>query len=507
MKGNLLSLNPIPIFVSLAGLIVAGFLGSVIGEGYVLELYAIIFGLVGAIVILWLGPKYWLLIPFSLSFSAPVIPLGQRAVELPELVIVVCAIIFLIRISLRAQRIHLLRSDHIPFLLYTGWAALIYFHNPIGFSGFGASSGGGRFYLKIFLAFAAFLIVANQRITNRDCKWILIGTVVGSALDLGKMLVFYYIFGGGEMFADPLESYSWQQQLSTVPLVIVLVLFARYSSAEILSLTKIWRSFLLFVCIPIILLSGKRAAVGSLVLYPAIAAFCRREFRYVFLWVVCALVGAAVLVGGQGTVFHLPLTAQRSLSWLPGQWDPQLAFMEGGKDQFRTNLRSLAVEKIRRDPWIGRGYDVQLQAAQRLMSTMGNKSDALITQMALGSQWHNQWLGYAADLGIPASILLAVIYLFVISRSWWGLPRLPRGSLLQTMVMFILIRTVTTLAFSQTGGHSATDAFDRWWMYGVLVSITVAVRSQKAASRGLVESQAGRPNPPVPNIPAPSAAR
>ena len=123
-----------------------------------------------------------------------------------------------------------------------------------------------------------------------------------------------------------------------------------------------------------------------------------------------------MLVGGQDTLFHLPLTAQRSLSWLPGRWDSRLAFMEGGKDEFRAKLRDLAEEKIRKDPWIGTGYDVNLTAAQRLMLTMGNKFEALIMQMALGSSWHNRWLGYAADLGIPASILLAVIYLFVISR-------------------------------------------------------------------------------------------
>ena len=146
----------------------------------------------------------------------------------------VCAAIFLARIALKNQKLHLFRRDHLPFLLYAGWAAFIYFHNPIGFAVFGASSGGARFYLKIFLALAAFLIVANQEITNRDCKWILIVTVIGTALDFGKMLLFYYVIGGSVMFENPLENYSWQQELSAVPIVLVLILFARYRTAEIL---------------------------------------------------------------------------------------------------------------------------------------------------------------------------------------------------------------------------------------------------------------------------------
>jgi hypothetical protein len=430
-----------------------------------------------------LGSRYWLLIPFSLSFTAPIIPLGGRAVELPEIAIAVCAALFLARLALNVQKFRLLRSDNIPFLLYTAWAALIYLHNPIGFSLFGASSGGARFYLKIFLAFATFLIIANQQITNRDCKWIFVGVVIGSALDFAKTLLFYYIFGGSAMFVDPLENYTWQQEMSGVPLALVLILFSRYSTAEILNFSKIWRPGLLLACIPIIVLSGKRAAAACLVLYPVVAAFCRKEFRYLFLWIGCALIAAAVLVGGQGTAFHLPLTAQRALSWLPGRWDSEMAYLEGGKDEFRAKLRRFAEEKIRKDPWIGRGYDVHLQMADRLALTMANKFDAAIMQNALGSSWHNQWLGYAADFGIPASILLAVIYLFVISRSWRTLGRLPPGSLLQTMVMYVFISTVRDVVFSHTSGHSATDAFTRWWMYGVLVSIASSLHKERSSRR------------------------
>jgi hypothetical protein len=470
------------IFVMVGMLVGAFFIGTAIGQGQFTQVYLLVIAGAAFTTILKLGSRYWLLIPFSLSFTAPVIPLGNRAVELPELAIVVCAVLFVVRLSLKAQKLHLFRADHVPFLLYTAWAALICFRHPIGFVVFGASSGGARFYLKIFLAFAAFLIIANQKITNRDCKWILTATVIGTALDLAKILFFYYVFGGSEMFQDPLENYSWQQQLSTVPLVIVLILFSRYRSTEIWNLSETWKLLLLLVCVPIILVSGKRAAVVSLGLYPLVAAVFRKEFRYAFMWAGAAAVAGAFLVLGHGTLFHLPLNAQRSLSWLPGRWDSRLDYMEGGQDIFRAKLRDLARERIRQNPWIGAGYDVNMQDSQRLMLTMGDKFNATIISGALSSQWHNKWLGYAADFGIPASVLLAVIYIFVISRARWALPRLPDGSLLQTMVMFISISTVADLAFSHTGGHSATDAFNRWWMYGVLVSIGYAIKNQNTRS-------------------------
>lgn len=485
--------NLVPIFLIVGGLLLAVAVGSLIGSSQWSDVYVGVWALMGIVSVLWLGAKYWLLIPFSLSFTAPVIPLGNRAVELPELAIVVCAVLFVVRLSLKAQKLHLFRSDHVPFFMYTAWAALICFRHPIGFAVFGASSGGARFYMKIFLALTAFLIIANQKITNRDCKWILIATVIGTALDLVKIMFVYYLYGGSAMFVDPLENYTWQQQLSTVPLVIILILFSRYRSTEIFNLAKLWRPMLLLICVPIILVSGKRAAVVALGLYPLLAAVFRKEFRYAFLWAAAAAVAGALLVLGHGTLFHLPLNAQRSLSWLPGQWDSRLDSMEGGQDIFRARLRDLAREKIRQNPWIGAGYDVNMQDSARWMLTAGNKFDAMITQMALSSQWHNKWLGYAADFGIPASILLAIIYVFVISRARWALPRLPDGSLLQTMVMFILISTVVDLAWSHTGGHTATDAFDRWWMYGVLVSIAQAARIQKGGPDRVAEVRAPGP--------------
>ena len=334
--------------------------------------------------------------------------------------------------------------------------------------------------MKIFLGLAAFLIVVNQQITERDCKWIFIMTGVGAAFDFAKMVFYYRVLGfsiGG--FENSLNFYTWQQELSGVPLILVLIFFSRYRASEIFSWKNPWGPMLLLVCVPLIFLSGKRSAVICLFLYPAIATFYRREFRYLFLSGGCALAVAVVLVAGHGTLFHLPLTTQRALSWLPGKWDSELTNMEGGTDAFRAKLRTFARTRISQHPWIGRGYDVQAESSARLSLTMENKFDAYVEQQALGSSWHNRWLGYAADFGIPASMLLAIIYLSIIVLCWRTIPRLPSGSLLQTMVMYTLIMTVIDVLFSNVSGHSALDAFTRWWMYGVVVSIASSLKPEK----------------------------
>jgi hypothetical protein len=116
----------LPLLLTILGAL-AGmfFVGAAIGQGEFVQIYLLLFTLLALGGIFALGSRYWLLIPFSLSFSAPVIPLGGRAVELPELAIVVCAVLFVVRLSLKAQKLHLFRSDHVPFLMYAAWAALI----------------------------------------------------------------------------------------------------------------------------------------------------------------------------------------------------------------------------------------------------------------------------------------------------------------------------------------------------------------------------------------------
>src|SRR5437588_676261 len=239
MGSESISHNLIPAFLIIGGLGLAVVIGVLIGSGDWATFFIPALAAMGVAAFLLLGNKYWLLIPFSLSFTFPIIPLGTRAVELPEVTIVACAGLFLLRFALKAQKFHLWRPDHLPFLLYAGWAMLIYFQNPIGLTFFGAGSGVASFYFKILLALAAFLIIANQKVTERDCKWILILMVVGSFLDLAKTMLFYRIFGGSEYFVDPLENYTWQQQLAVAPLIVVLILFSRYRTGEILNVSKI----------------------------------------------------------------------------------------------------------------------------------------------------------------------------------------------------------------------------------------------------------------------------
>lgn len=431
-----------------------------------------------------MGSRYWLVIPFAFVSQLAAIPVGGKLLELPEVVTFVCLMYFLVQLALKKQKFTFFRKGHVPVQLYAAWALVVFMNNPVGLNEMGSSLGGLRFYGKIGLALIAFLLVANQEVGERECKWVLIIFVSGAFLASAQEVFFLFfprVDSNVLREIDEDSFYTWHQVLSVVPLLMIQLLFSRYRSSQIFSFHRIWLLGLFLACVGMVVLSGKRGAVASVPFFAVAAAFMRREFGFLFLWLVGAGLACAIVIVGHGELFHLSLTAQRALSFLPARWDVEIASVAGGKDDFRDMLRLLAREKIQRDPWVGTGYKIDNRMMEMALTKAVTGIEDQVLPYALGSAWHNTWLGYAADFGIPASILVGIIFLWVLYGSWTLFRASPPNSLTQTLAFFIFLFTFRDVVFSNTGGHSALDAYARWWVYGLLVALTLTNRQRQAA--------------------------
>jgi O-Antigen ligase len=478
----------LPLIITTAAMLVGALLiGEFIGKGEFMPVYLVVFGSAALAAVLAMGSKYWLLIPIAFSFNLPAIPLGGRAFELPELAIIACTAVFICRAALNPHGITLFRSAHLGVILYAAWAAIIFLMHPIGLAIMGSSTGGARFYFKIGLALASFLIVANQKITEGDAKWIIrlliIGSIVGMTVNIAK----YVIFGPPPAYTDPNASsdayYTWQQAIATPALWIMLWLVARYKAKEILSLARPWAVPLFILCIAVAAVSGKRAGFASVLLVPVIAGLIRKEYFHVFGGMILAAAMIAFLVLGQGNLFRLPLQAQRTLSYLPGKWDLEVeSEFQNGVDPFREDMRELAWEKIDKHPFIGQGYEVNMHALWGLLS-QGDLHMFTIASLAIGSSWHNTWLGIWADFGLPAVLFWGIFWLQALVIGFWLYRRTPRGSHYRTLTFMILLWFIIAICRSWTSGHSANDAFQTWWMFAVLVSLRYVTRIGRAPQK------------------------
>ena len=227
-----------------------------------------------------------------------------------------------------------------------------------------------------------------------------------------------------------------------------------------------------------------------------------RQWIDIFLASRLAACGLAFLVMGHGQWFNLPLVAQRTISWLPGDWDPELQGIRGGSDEWRAELRYTALQVIKRDPFLGRGFAIDISETITAigMGERGGEIDIQVAAYALGRAWHNTWLGYAADFGIPLSVIQAIIYLSILVLSAKCFNFYGSRNLLGVFAMYILIFTVRDLAASNTSGHTALDAFARWWMYGLVVAIYYQMRPEKvahgtASTKRFASLRGGMPHP------------
>ena len=491
---NISSNQMILVAVLLVGLAAAVFLGSAIGNQDFAKISIMVGAGTGIAVMLLLGNNYWMLIPFSLAASRlPTIPLGGRAIELPELAITACSIMFLLRLASRKEKLIIWRSASLPILLFTAWVGMVFALNPVGLAAMGSSVGGARFYLKLGLAFASFLVLSSRTYTERDVRWMLGFILLGAFFTLGHGIVSYALTGPAIDAASGVvqdEFYTWHQELNVVAFTAAFLIFARWSPAEVFTLQRAWVVLTYTVCLLLVLFSGKRMGVIAVFMAPLVSAIVWRQFVYVFVALGLALTSLGIVAGGHGQWFHLPLVAQRTVSFLPGDWDSELQGMKGGTDEWRAELRHWAIQNVKKDPIIGQGFAVDLQetVGAILAQQRGGALDVQVAAYALGRSWHNMWLGYAADFGIPLSVLQAILLLAVLVLCYRCFRFYGNKSPFGVFALFLLIYTTRDILGSYTGGHSALDAWNRWWMYGVLISVYYAlpkrnkIRSARSAT-------------------------
>lgn len=463
----------VTVVVALLG---AAFLGISAGEGDFFGIYATLFGAAFVALMIALGDKYWMVIPFAFTSQLPAIPIKNRLLELPEITAVLCSFVFLLRYAVKRQTLHVFRREHALILLYTGWVVMVFCINPVGLSDAGASLGGARFYAKILLALASFLIMANQQITETDCKRIILMLIVGSVLSSTYQISLFFIpsLGAAVELSGESEFYSWHQSLAVVPSLLIGLGFARYRSSELFSFNRVWAIAAFIVCVILIAASGKRSAIAAVPVFAISASIFRREWGFLMLWIGGALAASAIIVIGHGELFEFPLPVQRAFSVLPAKWSSEFRYMEGGQDTFRAELRRQAANKIEKDPWIGTGYQVNLGLAQSLAAqyaARGGDAELQVAPYAMGSAWHNTWLGYAADFGIPLSAIAALIYFVTIRRGARMLRFFHSHSFSAALSMYILLFTIRRLSASNVAGHSAEEPFGYWWMFGTQIAL------------------------------------
>jgi len=301
-----------------------------------------------------------------------------------------------------------------------------------GFRIFGSEVWGGRRYLNTFIGLSFYIILGMWRpdlkLLNKIpylvfaaycadfAVWVVQFAVPAS---IPAMYPFYTglqheLYETSNQFFERDVGVQRLFGLRTIGLGLILFCLTTTNFKDFLAPKNL---LYLFILIPLGLTCVAMAGFRS---YFAIALFmvglgCILRLRW--LSFVPGLLGVTVLalvIAGQGQLYHLPLQVQRTLSWLPGNWDRQAAWDAKASTDWRMEIWKIWYDRyFPENPLIGRGWNIN---AQQVFGTGGTVGTSGLTQEDV----YQTYAGMGALHNGPLSaidVTGAIGFIFVLASS------------------------------------------------------------------------------------------
>lgn len=348
----------------------------------------------------------------------------------------------------------------LPFII---WMCFVWTLHPAGMQVLGGESMGGRFYILVFLSFAAMFCFSKMSLGERDSKLLVFAICFGYLSFVLDVLV---KGGARSLFSGGARTHYEVLRLS----FIAPAFLCRYSISELIVHPRALIPFTM--CFVLSVWSGNRTAAARTAIVGFLSPFFlkrNRKINVILLFIAVYIVGFLAI--GQGRLWNLPYSVQRSFSFLPAKWTDPRVLNAGFNDDFRAEMRKFARAEISRNPLTGRGgFAIDSEALRWLYFTRINRGVG--SGHSLTGNWHNVWLGFAADFGIPLSIAWAVFIGVFLVYGYRMFHDFTPGSWAQSAYLYLyLLGVVEFINSFFNGGHSAmTPALYFPWA-GMMIAI------------------------------------
>ena len=245
----------------------------------------------------------------------------------------------------------------------------------IGLRSMGGNIYGGRKFYGLLAAVVGYFAISSIRIPpEKAMRYAALFFLTGISASFGNIIYLagekfywlYFFFPMDFAFSQAIEdfyggvsgvSFSRLSGFTFAGLAAVSYMLARDGIAGVLNLTKPWRFLVLSALLALSLLGGFRSIVALFVLVFLIQFYFEGLFR-TRLFVILALAG--VLVGAVTLPFvsKLPLSVQRSLSFLPVEVHPAVRANTDGSTEWRIEMWKVLLPMVPQYFWIGKGYAI-----------------------------------------------------------------------------------------------------------------------------------------------------
>ena len=456
-------MNSSRIFV-LGIVIIVALIGSLfLGEAVAQENYTtvgIFFSLVTAIaVIKILGVNIWVLIPVFISFGAqsPLLPLPLSVANIMSLFVLgVVAIQYMLGMVQLRWRMSKMEFFMLLVLLSM---FVTYALNPVGLNVLGSSTVGSRPYLEVMLALAVYALLSGIQAKERAVKslpfYVLVVNGVSSVLagisyhfpSIGERLKILY--GGFAPHYDESSKYGFQMAERFTYLGSISQIFQRYLMVR----KDAWSPRITRIGVTVIglglalvagMLTGHRIAlmtwVGFLIIYMLIT----RKLKMLFMCIIFGILGFIGLYVVHHAIMPLPLSIQRSMTILPGDWDRDVVHDAEGSLDWRLEMWDAVLhEKGRvRNKIMGDGFGFSARELELMQQVSMGKGvhgltpEELQEYFLVSGDLHSGPLTAVRFVGWVGLFFFTLLMLYL-ARSYWKLCRRSLGTPYFMVVAFM----------------------------------------------------------------------
>jgi hypothetical protein len=304
----------------------------------------------------------------------------------------------------------------------------------VGVDWLGSEKVGGRPYFDIGMAFLAFCLLSRAPADVFAARIMPIVLLVGSAfVSVGSLIL--TIFPGSVRFLgliyssfappDPATAALMSQdeigrkpELAGVGASGLQVFCAYFRPITLMSPFHPLRFLGTILFVLAILFSGFRSGLVTVAVYMVISAYYRKTFRDIFAFAIIGVLALTIMALGNGRIFTLPASVQRTLSFLPGNWNEAASRDARGSTSWRWEIWRLALTE---DKWIqnkllGDGFGLTKYDLSVVLSLQGVGSNPQDNFLTVGN-YHSGPISTIRYVGVVGLALFVPLMGLIIFRA------------------------------------------------------------------------------------------
>ena len=375
-----------------------------------------------------------------------------------------------------------------------------YLTGGIGGRAFGSEVWGGKRYLGLLGAVIGyFALVARPIPRERALLYVSLYILSGMTAVLGDLA-----YAAGSRFEALFALFNWEvaylqastqgslrrfASLTFAAQAVYWFLFLRYGIRGLFDLARPHRLVLMGVAFVVGLLGGYRSGTILFVLFCVVQFLSEGLLRSRFLpaFLLVGVLGGAVLIGFTD---RMPLSIQRSLSFLPVHVDPVAKLDADGTLNWRLEMWRVVWKEVPDHLFFGKGYGFIGSDLYLTQEAMRRGFFTSFEDTVVSGNYHNGWL----TMVIPFGIWAVICFLWF---CWSALKILRRNQRygdpeLKAINTFLLSYFVTRLIFYMVFyGQFDLDLMVLTGTVGLSVALNGGVRGPESVREVVIEDEPG----------------